>query len=145
MKCSLMLGRVFYSLIFILSGLTHFNSEAVAYAGTFGVPAVLTWAAGLLALVGGASVALGWRARFGATLLIVFLVPVTVVMHRFWGLEDVSTAMQQQIHFLKNLSMLGGALLIAYFGSGPLSLDARRLRRRERVEAVVSPREPAEV
>jgi putative oxidoreductase len=32
----------------------------------------------------------------------------------------------QQAMFLKNLSLLGGALLIAYFGAGPLSLDARR-------------------
>ena len=34
-------------------------------------------------------------------------------------------AQMQQIMFMKNLSMLGGALLIPYFGAGPLSLDAR--------------------
>jgi putative oxidoreductase len=47
-------------------------------------------------------------------------------MHRFWGLPDPAMARMQYIQFSKNLSMLGGALLIAYFGAGPFSFDARR-------------------
>ncbi len=46
------------------------------------------------------------------------------MMHKFWGLTDPMAAKIQQIMFMKNLSMLGGALLIAHFGSGPLSMDA---------------------
>jgi putative oxidoreductase len=43
-------------------------------------------------------------------------------MHQFWAFQDPITAMIERIMFMKNLSLIGGALLIAYFGSGPLSL-----------------------
>jgi putative oxidoreductase len=80
----------------------------------------------VLALLGGLSIALGYKAKLGALLLVVFLIPVTVTMHGFWAVADPMMRGMQQAHFMKNLSMLGGALLIAYFGSGPLSLDSRR-------------------
>jgi putative oxidoreductase len=57
---------------------------------------------------------------------VLFLVPVTFIMHNFWAAKDPMTAQTEMVSFLKNLSMLGGALLIAYFGAGPLSLDARQ-------------------
>lgn len=55
----------------------------------------------------------------------VFLIAVTP-MHKFWGLVDPVMAQMEMVMFLKNLSMLGGALLITQFGAGPWSLDARR-------------------
>jgi putative oxidoreductase len=63
-------------------------------------------------------------------LLVVFLVPVTLWMHDFWNAADPLAAQMDQINFLKNLSLVGGALLIAYFGAGPFSIDwATRARR----------------
>ena len=85
---------------------------------------VLVPISGVMALAGGLSIVLGYKAKWGAWILVVFLVPVTVTMHRFWGLADPQMATMQTIMFMKNLSMLGAALLIAYFGAGPLSLDA---------------------
>ena len=61
-------------------------------------------------------------------MIVLFLAPVTFAMHRFWGIADPATAQNQMVHFMKNLSMLGGALLMTQFGSGPLSLDSRRPR-----------------
>lgn len=55
-----------------------------------------------------------------------FLVPVTLMMNKFWTVSDAMMAQIQMILFMKNVSMLGGALLISHFGAGPLSLDARR-------------------
>jgi putative oxidoreductase len=81
---------------------------------------------GVVSLVGGLSILLGYRAEIGAWLVVLLLVVVTPVMHEFWGLTDPMMAQVQMIMFLKNLSMLGGALPIAQFGPGPLSLDARR-------------------
>ena len=78
-----------------------------------------------MALAGGLSIATGCYAKFGGWLIVLFLLPVTFMMHNFWAVTDPSMAQMQQIMFIKNISMLGGALLIAYFGSGPLSLDAR--------------------
>jgi putative oxidoreductase len=71
---------------------------------------------------------LGYRAKLGAWLIALFLVPVTLVMHKFWTVQDPTMAQLQMILFMKNVSMLGGALLISQFGAGPFSLDARRSR-----------------
>ena len=76
--------------------------------------------------MGGISILLGYRVRIGAWLLVLFLIPVTVMMHNFWAVSDPMMAQIQLAMFLKNLSLLGGALLLAYFGPGPLSLDAAR-------------------
>ncbi|HET6384880.1 MAG TPA: DoxX family protein, partial [Armatimonadota bacterium] len=85
---------------------------------------------GLLALAGGLSILLGYRATIGAWVLVQFLVPVTFLMHRFWVISDPQAAQMQMINFMKNMSMLGGALLITQFGAGPASIDARRQPRR---------------
>jgi putative oxidoreductase len=122
------LGRLCFAAIFILAAAGHFDRRMIDYAASQGVPAphLLVPLAGILALLGGLSVALGFYARIGALMLIVFLVPVTLSMHRFWDVSDPHQAMIQRIMFLKNVAMLGGAFLIAHFGAGPLSFDASR-------------------
>ncbi|HEY6100739.1 MAG TPA: DoxX family protein [Anaeromyxobacter sp.] len=121
-------GRVLFAAIFVASGPGHFSQNMVGYAAAQGVPMakLAVPVAGILALLGGLGIALGYRARLGAWLLVIFLVPVTLYMHAFWGVKDPQMAMMQQVSFMKNVSMLGGALLLAYFGAGPVSLDARR-------------------
>jgi putative oxidoreductase len=47
------------------------------------------------------------------------------MMHNFWSVSDVAVAQDQMAHFMKNVSLIGSALFIFYFGSGPFSLDAR--------------------
>jgi uncharacterized membrane protein YphA (DoxX/SURF4 family) len=69
--------------------------------------------------------------RIGALLLIIFLVPVTLVMHNFWSVSDPMTLQIQKAMFMKNLAMFGGALVISYFGADPLSLDALLSQRKE--------------
>ena len=119
------IGRALFALIFITSIFGHFSGAEIAQASAHGVPlaTILVPLSGILALVGGVSVLLGYRARFGAFLLIVFLVPVTLVMHAFWGIPDPQAAMMQKINFMKNVGLIGGALVIMYNGSGPYSLD----------------------
>ena len=121
-------GRILFSAIFIMSGFMHFSQQEIGYAVQSGVPmaALLVPAAGVLALLGGLSILLGYRAKIGAWLLVLFLVPVTLMMHNFWAAKDAATAQMQMAMFLKNVTMLGGALLISQFGAGALSLDARR-------------------
>jgi putative oxidoreductase len=121
------IGRVLLSLIFILSAPGTFKHDAIAAAAAHGVPmpTLLVPIAGLLALVGGLSVALGYHARLGALALVVFLVPVTLFMHRFWGLDDPQQAQQQMINFMKNLGLLGGAVFVLYAGAGAYSFDAK--------------------
>ena len=125
MRAIVPLGRVLFALIFVASVVGHFSSAQISEAAAHGVPlaTLLVPLAGLIALVGGVSVMLGYRARFGALLLLVFLVPVTLVMHKFWGLPDPQMAMLQKIQFMKNTALAGTCLLLMYHGSGPYSLD----------------------
>jgi putative oxidoreductase len=121
------LGRFLFALIFLLSGFNHFSKQTIDYAASQGVPlaSVAVPLSGILALAGALSILLGYRAKIGALLIALFLVPVTLTMHNFWAVADPAMAQTQMIMFMKNLSMLGAALLISQFGAGPLSLDAR--------------------
>jgi putative oxidoreductase len=122
------LGRLFFALIFLMAASNNFTKQGIAYAASQGAP--LAWIGvplmGVISLIGGLSILLGFRAKIGAWLIIAFLVIVTPIMHKFWGIADPMMAQVQMINFMKNLSMLGGALLITRFGAGPLSFDARR-------------------
>ena len=127
MKYTVLFGRILFSIIFISAIAGHFSQQMIAFATAQGVPAasLIVPLSGIIALLGGFSVALGYKAKWGAWLLVLFLVPVTFKMHNFWAVQDPMMAMMQQAMFMKNLAMLGAALLISYFGAGPLSLDAR--------------------
>src|SRR5258708_31105937 len=124
MKYTVLGGRILYALIFVMASLGHFSQQTIAFAAAQGVPyaSVTVPLSGVMALMGGLSVALGLRAKFGAWLLSLFLVPVTVMMHRFWAVPDPMMALIQQAMFMKNLALLGSALIITHFGSGPMSL-----------------------
>ena len=68
---------------------------------------------------------MGYKAKWAGWILFVFLIPVNFMMHPFWTLTDPMQKQMMMTFFLKDLSMTGGALFIAYFGAGPISLDAR--------------------
>jgi putative oxidoreductase len=125
MKYLALIGRILFAAIFLMAAPGHFTQATISYAASHGVPlaSIAVPLSGVIAFVGGLSILLGYKAKVGAWLLVLFLVPVTLMMHNFWAVADASASTIQQIMFMKNLSMLGGALLIAYFGSGPLSLD----------------------
>lgn len=125
-------ARTFLSLIFIISGLNHFSSGSISYANSHGIPMadVLVPISGLMALIGGISILTGLHARVGAVILAFFLVPVTLLMHDFWNVTDAAMAQNQLIHFLKNISILGGIFLVTFYGSGPWSIDQRERRRK---------------
>jgi putative oxidoreductase len=124
------LGRFLFALIFLMAGANHFSRQTIAFSASQGVPlaSIAVPLSGVLAIAGGLSILLGYRAKLGAWLIVLFLVPVTLMMHRFWLVQDPTMAQIQMILFMKNVSMLGGALLISQFGAGPFGLDARRPR-----------------
>ena len=118
------LGRTLFAAIYIMSVMTHMNPATIAYAKQAGLPAAgfLVPASGIIAGIGGLSVALGFHAQIGAALIALFLIPVTIKMHNFWAIKDPMMSQLHMAMFMKNVSMLGAALLIIYFGSGPYSL-----------------------
>ena len=128
-------GRVFLVLLFLISAPSYFSAQGIKYAASQGVPlaSLAVPLSGLIALAGSVSIVLGYRARLGAWLIVLFLVPVTFTMHKFWAVTDPTMAHMQMINFMKNIEIIGGSLLISQFGAGPWSLDDRRSRRLQRV------------
>jgi putative oxidoreductase len=124
------LGRFLFALIFLMVVPNHFSRQTIAFAASQGVPlaSIAVPLSGVLSGAGGLSILLGYRAKLGAWLIVLFLVPVTLMMHKFWTVQDPMMAQIQMILFMKNVAMLGAALLISQFGAGPFSLDARRSR-----------------
>lgn len=123
-----LIGRVLFSVLFLVSGflkVTHY-SQMMGYAAAKGVPmaGVGIAIAAVLELVGGLAILAGFQTRIAAWVLILYIIPTTYYFHNFWTM----TGMDQQnnlAHFLKNLAIMGGLLLLAANGPGGYSLDAR--------------------
>ncbi len=121
------LGRLLLCAIFLLSAvgnkIPHFNDVAKLMESV-GVPAPQLMLAGAIVflLAGSLSVLVGYKARFGAALLLIFLILATYFFHPFWKLQGMAQQ-EQMIQFMKNLSMMGAMLILMANGSGPLSVD----------------------
>ena len=124
-------GRVLLVGIFFMSAvgnkIPNF-SQITGYMASQGVPAPAVLLPGAIAflIVGSALIAIGYQARIGAALLLVFLVAATYFFHDFWTFDDPAERQQQTIQFMKNASMMGAMLFIIANGAGAWSLDNRR-------------------
>ena len=122
------LGRVLLCGIFLMSAVGNKipNFEKVAtIMGSVGIPAPQLMLVGAIAflIVGGVSVLVGYQARLGATLLLIFLVLATYYFHAFWKLEG-QAQQDQMIQFMKNLALMGAMLFIMANGAGAMSMDS---------------------
>jgi len=140
MAALFLLGRLVFGGFFFVSGVKHFTDHATmtAYAASAGVPlpGIAVAVAGLFIVLGGASVILGLRPRVGLALVILFLVPVSLYMHAYWGIADRVMRSMQMANFLKNLALAGAALALAFHPvPWPASVEAARARRLEPVHA----------
>ncbi len=116
MEYVFLLGRILYGGFFIVGGLNHFSHLGMmsGFVASKGVPAgkVAIIISGLLIIIGGASIVLGCRPEIGVLCIVVFLVPVTFMMHAYWQEADAMQQMNQRVNFQKNLALLGAALMI---------------------------------
>lgn len=121
-----LLGRFCLSLVFLWAGLAKvFNLPGtVQYMASKQMPliAVFLPLAIAIQLLGGLSILLGYKARYGAALLIVFIIPAALIFHDFWNLQNPER-LTQQIMFMKDVAILGALLQILTRGPGPWSLD----------------------
>ena len=123
---AVLLGRVLLAAIFIISGfgkLTGFEGtvEHIAQKG-LPMPQVLAGISILIELGAGVAMLLGWKTRWAALAFVVFLIVVSPIFHGFWAVPP-EQAMAQQINFMKNMSILGGMLVLFAFGPGRYSVD----------------------
>jgi len=125
MKYIPLIGRILFSFIFLMTITSHFSNPSIQHATTSGVPlaSILVPLSGVIAFLGSLSIIIGYKAKIGTWLIVLFLLPVTFIMHKFWGIDNQETMHLQMAMFMKNISILGGALIIAYFGTGTLSID----------------------
>ena len=115
-----LLARIFISALFIWSGTNKILNPVATQINmsAHGMPFTLVFlvAAIFLEILGGLSVLLGIKTRWGAAMLIIFLIPATLIFH-----TDFSTEIEQAM-FLKNLAMLGGLLMLIRYGGGSIVL-----------------------
>jgi putative oxidoreductase len=120
----LLIGRILLSIIFILAGFGKLTDIAgtAGYFASYGLPggAATAVIVGLVEFLGGLAILTGFQTRNAAWLLAVFSVATALVAHTNFA------DMMQLINFQKNLAMAGGFLVLATYGPGALSIDARR-------------------
>ncbi len=115
-EIALIIGRVLFALLFISSGVNHFaqNSAMTAYAKYKKIPMakIAVYISGLMLVLGGIYIALGFYADLGALLIAIFLIPTAFLMHAFWKESDATAKANERIAFFKDLSLAGAALII---------------------------------
>jgi putative oxidoreductase len=125
-----LIARFLLALMFVLAGASKFAGlgGTAAYIGSKGLPMpmLLAVATAALEVLGGLAIIIGFQARLAALALALFTLLATLVFHNFWTLP-ADQQMVQQLMFMKNLSVIGGLLLVFSFGAGAPSLDAKRL------------------
>jgi uncharacterized membrane protein YphA (DoxX/SURF4 family) len=130
MTAAFLFGRLIVGAFYIYNGLNHFLkfSQLAAYAKSkeVPVPEIAVGGSGLLLLLAGITILLGYEPRIGVAALILFFVPVTFSMHDFWAVAADQKAIQL-VQFTKNFALLGSALMFLKIPKPwPLSLDRRK-------------------
>ena len=119
-------GRVLVALLFAYFGYL----KLTGYGGTvnyftklqFPTPEVAAILAIVIELAGGILLIIGWKTRWVAWLLAIYVVIATFIAHRFWTFEGAQV-FNQTSHFFKNISIVGGLIYVAALGPGRLSVD----------------------
>ncbi len=124
-----LVGRNLLGLLFVVSGIEKIGAFAgtAVYMASAGLPAVtvLLILAIIVEICGGGAICLGWRTRIGAVVILLFTAIVTIVFHRFWGLPP-DQAFVQRLLFMKNVSVMGGLILLLAFGPGTIAFHYDR-------------------
>ena len=109
------LGRILLGGFFIYNAYGHFKnlSGLTGYAMSKKIPmakeAVIV--SGVMMLLGGLSILLGFHMVYGMVILLAFLIPTTIMMHPFWKESDPQAKMMEQIQFSKNTAIIGALLI----------------------------------
>ncbi len=123
-----LIGRILLAVLFLVSGFGKVGGfegliGAIASKG-LPMPQVFAVATIVIELGAGLMLVFGWKARWAAFLLAVFTAIITYFFHNFWAAPEAEK-MMQQIQFMKNLTIIGGLLMVMAFGPGRLSVDKR--------------------
>jgi putative oxidoreductase len=116
MKTPFLIGRLLFGGFFLYNGINHLQNrkKMAPYAESKGVPNAEAAVAlsGIPLIIGGTSLLLGIKPKWGALAIVGFLAGVSPVMHDFWNSEDPQQSENDKIAFMKNLALAGGALAL---------------------------------
>ena len=122
------LGRIALALIFLWSGYGKLAdiTGTVGYMNAYHLPManVLVWPAALLELVGAGMLLVGWKVRWAAIALAAFTIISAATFHNFWAAPP-DQELNQTIHFMKNVAIMGGLLQVFAFGAGRYAIERR--------------------
>ena len=124
-----LVGRLLLALLFLPAGISKIGGFAgtASYIASKGLP-FATLAAAIAIVVeiaGGLALIAGFGTRWAALVLAGFTLVATFLFHNFWGMP-ADQVMVQQLMFFKNIAVVGGLLVLAAYGAGAWSLDAKR-------------------
>lgn len=123
-----LVGRILLALLFVISGFGKIGGfdGTVAFMASKGLPMpqVLLALTILLELGGGLLLVIGWKVRWVTLAFFLWLIPTTLIFHKFWGI-DAAQVQNQMNNFLKNVSIMGGMLLLWALGPGAYSVDRK--------------------
>lgn len=124
----ILFGRAMLATIFIVAGIDkiiHYETYIQDLTNQhIPFPAIMLVIAVVFELLGGLLLLLGFKARLGACMLMVFIIPATLIFHDFWSFQP-EHAINETHHFLKNLAIFGGLLYVVAAGAGKYSLDCK--------------------
>ena len=115
-----LIGRVLFGGFFLCNAYGHFKNHVglTGYARMkhVPIPQAAVIGGGIFLLLGGASLLINRFAILGMILLVLFLVPTTIMMHKFWKEADPQTKMTERISFMKNVALIGALLMMVAIG-----------------------------
>lgn len=126
-----LIGRTLLASVFLLTALVskipdfHHVAEQMAQEGV-PFPKVMLVGAIIFLLAGSLSLIAGFKARAGALLLLIFTISGTYYFHHFWTFAEPELMQEHLKAFMKNLSIIGGLLMIVANGPGAFSFDSKR-------------------
>jgi putative oxidoreductase len=114
-KIAFLVGRMVVGFFYLYAGINNFVhfEEAIGYAAFKGVPVpvLAVAAANILLVIAGLSILSGYRPAVGVTAVVLFMVPVSLLMHNFWAITDPQMAIAEMRSFLSNMGLAGSTLL----------------------------------
>ncbi len=124
-----LIGRLLLAALFLPAGLSKIGGfeGTVGYIAAAGLPMpqLAAVVAIVVEIVASLALIVGWGTRWAALALALFTLVATFGFHNFWAMPAEQAMVQQQM-FFKNIAVVGGLLVLAAFGAGALSMDARR-------------------
>jgi putative oxidoreductase len=116
-----LLSRILVGGYFLQNAWNHFKNvnSLTGYAHSKGIKhgKVAVIGSGILLLIGGAGILLGIAIPIAVLALILFLVPTTFIMHRYWKITDPTMRMMERVNFMKNLALLGGVIAFVFIAT----------------------------